>query len=80
KLQPTQKDWALDYAARDQEGFKAFIDKAPRLVPVGQELKVLKEGDKGAAGLTPGEMAVCKQLNLTPEAFKAQRQTQEKEG
>lgn len=74
KLQPTQKDWALDYAARDPEGFKAFIDKAPRLVPVGQELKMLKEGDKGAAGLTPDETAICRQMDIKPEAFKATKE------
>jgi len=70
KLQPTQQEWALAYAARDPEGFKAFIDKAPRLVPVGQELKMVKDGDKGATGLTPDQTTICRQMNIKPEDFK----------
>lgn len=76
KLQPSQFEWALEYAGRDLEGFKTFVDKAPRIVPVGQDLKILKDNPAGPAGLTADELAVCKQLNLTPEAFAAQRQAQ----
>lgn len=74
KVQPSQQEWALEYAARDLEGFKVYAEKAPKVVPVGEAFKMAKETGAGPDGLTPDELAVCKQLNLTPEAFKAQRQ------
>lgn len=40
KISAAQKDWARAYALKDPEGFKAFIEKAPQVVPVGRmELK-----------------------------------------
>jgi phage I-like protein len=40
KITAAQKDWATEYALSDKEGFKAFVDKAPVVVPLGKmELK-----------------------------------------
>jgi phage I-like protein len=36
KLFPAQRDWAMDYAIKDPEGYKAFVAKAPRVVPLGE--------------------------------------------
>jgi phage I-like protein len=33
KVTPAQKEWAVDYAARDPEGFKLYLSKMPRIVP-----------------------------------------------
>lgn len=71
KLQPTQREWALEYAGRDLEGFTVFVEKAPKIVPVGDDLKVLKDGGNGADGLSAAELAMCKQTGVTPEAFMA---------
>jgi phage I-like protein len=77
KLQPSQTEWALEYASRDLEGFKVFVEKSPKIVPVGEAFKISQDRGAGPDGLTPDELAVCKQLNLTPAAFKAQRQAQQ---
>lgn len=34
KITPDQKDWAMDYAMKDLEGFATFVAKAPQVVPV----------------------------------------------
>lgn len=34
KIQPSQKEWAMDYATKDLAGFKSFADKAPQIVPL----------------------------------------------
>lgn len=40
KITAAQKEWAMAYALKDQEGFRAFVDKAPVVVPQGtMELK-----------------------------------------
>jgi len=76
KITPAQTAWALEYATRDLEGFKAYAKIAAPVLAT-ETLKIKTKDGKGEVELTPDELAVCKQLNLTPEAFKAQRQTQE---
>ncbi len=44
KLAPAQKDWALAYAAKDPDGFKAYVEKTPEL---------FKAGESGSAGDAP---------------------------
>lgn len=40
KITAAQKEWAMAYALKDQEGFNAFVEKAPVVVPQGtMELK-----------------------------------------
>jgi phage I-like protein len=69
KVSPAQKEWALSYCRRDPESFKMYVDKAPRVVPVGERLN-LGEGEyREDQGLTPEELAVCRTMNLTPEAY-----------
>lgn len=36
KITAAQKEWALSYALSDKDGFKAFMDKAPVVVPQGK--------------------------------------------
>jgi phage I-like protein len=74
KLQPSQRDWALDYARHDPAGFEAFTAKAPRIIPVGQKLAVVADDQRGTGGLMPEELAVCRSMNLCPEAFKAEKE------
>jgi len=35
KVAPAQKDWAMQYAKQDLEGFKLYASKAPQVIPVG---------------------------------------------
>ena len=75
KLAPAQQEWALEYAARDLEGFKVYVEKAPKVVPV-EALKLKTKDGKGEVSLTPEELTVCKSLGVAPEAFKAQKDQQ----
>ena len=68
KIAPAQKDWALEYCGRDQEGFKAYIAGAPKVVPTGEDWQALRDS-RGAGGLHPEELALCRVLHLAPEVY-----------
>ncbi len=69
KISPAQKDWALTYCRRDPESFKTYVDKAPRVVPVGERLNLGEAIGRKHQGLTPEELAVCRAMNLSPKAY-----------
>ena len=76
KVSPAQHGWALEYCRRDPEGFKTYADRAPKLVPLGEELQLLREDHHDERGLLPEELAVCRSLNVSKEAYlKAKVQT-----
>jgi phage I-like protein len=76
KVSPAQRSWALEYCRRDPEGFQTYAARAPKLVPTGEELQLLKEDNPAERGLLPEELAVCRSLNVSPEAYvKAKAQT-----
>lgn len=68
KILPGQKDWALDYAARDQEGFKVFAAKAPVQLQPGQ-LKLPAAAGKKADDLSDTELVICKQMGISKEDY-----------
>jgi phage I-like protein len=68
KITPAQKDWALDYAKRDIEGFKVFVSKAPKVIITD---KVADEGGQKAEGsLDETVMMVSKMFGNTAEDIK----------
>ncbi len=71
KLAPAQRDWALGSAKANLEAFQSFVAGAPVIVTPAA-LAAAPAGDPGAA-LTAEELAVCKSLGLTEEAFKQSR-------
>jgi len=76
KVSPAQRGWALEYCRRDPEGFQTYADRAPKLVPTGEELRFRREDRHDESGLLPEELAVCRSLNVSPEAYlKAKAQT-----
>ncbi|HZK13008.1 MAG TPA: phage protease, partial [Desulfobaccales bacterium] len=76
KVSPAQHGWALEYCRRDPEGFRTYADRAPKLVPLGEELQLRRENQHDERGLLPEELAVCRSLNVSPEAYlKAKVQT-----
>lgn len=76
KVSPAQRGWAVEYFRRDPEGFRTYVDRAPKLVPLGEDLQLLKEDHKGETGLLPEELAICRSLKVSPEAYlKARAQT-----
>jgi phage I-like protein len=76
KVSPAQHGWALEYCRRDPEGFRTYTDRAPKLVPLGEELQLHREDHHEESGLLPEELAVCRSLKISKEAYlKAKAQT-----
>jgi phage I-like protein len=69
KVSPAQRGWALEYCRRDPEGFKTFTERAPKLVPTGEELQLKREPFDEEHGLIPEELALCRSLNVPAEAY-----------
>jgi phage I-like protein len=69
KVSPAQREWACQYFRRDPEGFKTYLAKAPKIVPTGEYLQLLKEGLPEGSELAPEELALCRALHLSPEAY-----------
>ncbi len=76
KVSPAQRGWALEYCRRDPEGFRTYAARAPKLVPCGEELHLRREPFDEEHGLVPEELAVCRSLNVSAEAYlKAKQKT-----
>ncbi|MEW5897733.1 MAG: phage protease [Bacillota bacterium] len=69
KVAPAQKEWAEAYALKDPDGFKAFLEKAPVVVPV-QEIVGGKSDPAKQARLEETQALVNKMLGITDEIFK----------
>jgi phage I-like protein len=68
KISSAQRDWALEYFRQDPEGFATYVARAPKVVPVGENLALSGE-DRPAGKLLPEELALCRNLNLAPEEY-----------
>jgi phage I-like protein len=68
KVTPDQKDWAIQYAERDIEGFKTFVAKAPVVIPMDK----LPKQDKKADAIMADEavLNVAKLFGNTTEDIK----------
>lgn len=73
KLSPAMKEWATAYCNRDPEGFASYVEKMPAIFP----------GNNGAPPVPPqakdteldeGDRAVCAQMGIDPEKYKASRE------
>ncbi|NLT22603.1 MAG: hypothetical protein GXX82_06115 [Syntrophorhabdus sp.] len=67
KITPAQKDWALDYAKRDLEGFKVFVSKAPVVVIEG---KVVTDQKEAGTGIDDVQAQINKMCGVDEETFK----------
>lgn len=67
KITPAQEEWAKSYALKDLDDFKAFVEKAPQVVPMGE----ISDSDRTLAlksqKLDEATMLVCKQLGVSAE-------------
>ena len=77
KITPAQKEWATAYAAKDPEGFAGYVAAAPKLLSGGAGLTVRPQAPEGELGAE--DRAICAQLGIKPEDFKAQRAAEKKE-
>lgn len=66
KITAAQKDWAIQYALKDMDGFKAFTEKAPKTISMGK-LGAVDAPASSDNGISP---MVLKNLGLTPEDIK----------
>jgi phage I-like protein len=71
KVSPGMKEWALSYASRDLEGFKAFVAAAPEIVAEGAHRRT--ESAHGVV-LTDEDRLAAKMLGMTEEAFAQAKQ------
>ena len=69
KIAPAQRDWALATAKRDLADFADYVKTAP-VIAGGAAPPSTDDGD---GALTADEIAVCRNLGLTQDAFKAER-------
>jgi phage I-like protein len=76
KVSPGMREWALAYASRDPEGFKAFVAAAPEIVTEGAHRRT--ESAHGAV-LTDEDRLAAKLLGMTEEAFAQAKQLITKE-
>lgn len=72
KLLPAQKEWAMGYAAKDPQGFQAYVEKTPAvdLAPKGGE----GEGPADAIAPTSAEVKYASELGLSQEKLVAHKQ------
>lgn len=69
KITPALEGWAHDLGKRDIAALRSFLDTAPSLASLKDSQTDGKEPTNSAHGLNAEELAVCKQLGMTPEAF-----------
>lgn len=68
KLTPAQKDWAREYALKDPDGFRSFVEKAPQGVPMG-ELDIETKENKETV-VDDATLRICKQLGVSEDDLK----------
>ncbi|MEW5790027.1 MAG: phage protease [Pseudomonadota bacterium] len=78
KLAPAMKDWALEYAKRDPEGFAAFVEKAPVIVSADAPAAAHSVASN-ADTLTDEERYVCAALGISESDFAAHKRAVTKE-
>ncbi len=74
KITAAQTEWATEYALKDMEGFKSFVDKAPVVVPQGRI--DLKDAPASATGDEVDPM-ILKNCGLSREDIKQYEKREE---
>lgn len=69
KITGDMEKWALNYAKKDAEGFKTFVNKAQPVVPMD---KVSDSKDKKSKDveLDDDDLRICKSMGIDPEEYK----------
>ncbi|MFN3595275.1 MAG: phage protease [Thiobacillaceae bacterium] len=78
KLAPALKDWATDYASRDPQGFAAWAEKAPVVLPPEGESAAHRVA-QNADTLTEEDRIACQLLGMREADFAAHKRTLIKE-
>ncbi len=71
KIAPAQKEWAEEYALKDPSGFKAFLEQAPVVVPVGTDVSGGSPNHQpSSTEVDDMQMQVNKMLGIDDKEFK----------
>ncbi|EEG08962.1 phage protease [Pseudogulbenkiania ferrooxidans] len=76
KITPALEPWARDLGKRDLAALRSFLDTAPAMAGLKDGQTDGKAPTDGSHGLSADELAVCKQLGMTPEAFAKEKASQ----
>lgn len=68
KVTPAQQEWAVEFARQDPEGFKIFLAKAPRIVPIGNHLELIEE-ERVQRRVDPSQTEVNRLMGITDEIY-----------
>jgi phage I-like protein len=70
KLIPAQREWAISYCQADFKGFNDFAGRQPAMLQAGETLGAGAIAQRAKSEfLTTGEIAICTQLGVPPDAF-----------
>lgn len=78
KLAPALKDWAMDYARRDPDGFAAWTEKAP-VILTAEAHSAAPRVASNAATLTEEDRIACALLGMREADFAAHKKSLIKE-
>lgn len=77
KLLPAMEGWARELGKKDLAQLRAYLDAAqPIAALAGTQTGGKKPAGGGAGGLSDSQIAICKQMDLDPEAYKKQLATE----
>jgi phage I-like protein len=70
KITPAMREWALNYAKNDPQGFEAYVANAPKIVPIGEELDhQSKEGAGETVHLTAEDKKMAVLMGVSEELY-----------
>lgn len=67
KVVPATHAWAKSFAEKDLAGFQAWATVAPVVVPPGTATHAGPKPPAGNGGPTDAELAICRQLGISPD-------------
>jgi phage I-like protein len=74
KVAPAAKDWALDYATKDPQGFATYVAKMPAVLTPGTDTPAVASAT-GADGLTAAEREVADGMGISHADFAKAKKT-----
>lgn len=74
KVAPAAKDWALDYATKDPQGFATYVAKMPAVLTPGTDTPAVASAT-GADGLTAAEREVADGMGISHADFVKAKKT-----
>ena len=68
KVTPANRDWALEYATANPEGFKKFVEGAPKILSDGRAVPASKPGEEdGTAALSAQDKEILERTGISAQ-------------